>query len=71
MFIFTGSVFNRLSPEERLLFQTSYSVEGTCIQCSKKNERNTALIVSYISEVELGNCNDFINDWSKLLSVQI
>ena len=66
--IFTGSIFGNLSTEEKLLFQTSYSVEGTCLRCNKNNQRNASLIVSYVSEVDLTNVNDFVNDWPQILS---
>lgn len=68
--IFTGSIFNSLSAEEKLLFQTAYSVEGVCLQCNRNNQRNTSLIVSYISEVILVNC-DVLNEWPQLLSPNI
>ena len=54
--IFTGNIFNTLSHEEKLLSETSFSVAGTCSQCNHYNQMNSAVIVSYISEVELANC---------------
>ena len=69
--IFTGNVFNRLSSEERLLFETSYSVEGTCLQCSKNNQRSSNFIVSYISEIGVSNSNDLRTDWPHILSPNI
>jgi len=36
--IFTGTIFDRLSSEEKLLFSSFYSVMGVCLQCNKNNE---------------------------------
>ena len=65
--IFTGNIFNMLSHEEKLLFETSFSAAGTRSQCNHYNQRNSAVIVSCISEVELANCNGLV-DWAEVLS---
>ena len=59
--IFTRNIFSTLSHEEKLLFETSFFVAGTCSQCNHYNQRNSAVIVSYISEVELANSNDLVD----------
>ena len=65
--IFTGNIFNTLSHEEKLLSETSFSVfcfytlPGIYSQCNHYNQRNSVVIVSYISEVELANCNDLMD----------
>ena len=56
--IFTGIIFNTLSCEEKLLFETSYSVPETYSQCNHCNQGNSAVTVSCNSVVELSNCND-------------
>ena len=57
--IFTGNIFKSLSGEEQILFETSYNLEGTCSQCNYNNQRTSSFIVSYISEIELANFDDF------------
>jgi hypothetical protein len=66
--IFTGTIFHRLSSEEKLLFSSFYVVRGVCLQCNKNNERNSDIVVSYISEIELANCDDLVNGCPDVLS---
>ena len=65
--IFTGNIFNSLSSEEQILFETSYNLEGTCSQCNHNNQRTSPFIVSYSSQIELANFDDF-NCWPQVLS---
>ena len=53
--IFTGNIFNSLSSEEQILFETSYNLEGTCSQCNHNNQTTSPFIISYSSEIELAN----------------
>ena len=62
--IFPGNIFNSLSSEEQILFETS---EGTYSQCDHNNQRTSSFIVSHMSEFELANFDDF-NCWPQFLS---
>ena len=62
--IFTGTMFNSLSFEEKILFSSFYSVTGVCLESNKNIEKNCYII----SEIELMNSDDFSNGWPHFLS---
>ena len=65
--IFTGAIFNDLSSQEKLYFESSYSVAGTCLHCSSSNERNFRVSLSYISEIDFASYHD-VSNWPQMLN---